>query len=160
MKRVALLLALCLVPSATASDHLPLIRDLRVHAGDQVLLIEWAPADDSAVVGYVVRVWAEGRLVQTLNATEPRARFLGAVNERPYAVQVAARDANGDTGPFSPPVAAVPRMDRDQTYLALGLIVVWVGLWAYAVLLTRVERNLVNERGRIRREKERLGEQK
>lgn len=146
MTRLGLALALVLlVPVASAERHLARVDGVRVEPGNQILRITWTASTDPAIAGYYVFVYAEGRLIQRLNATEPLANFRGAVNERPYAVVVAGHDAQGNAGPPSLPVGATPTLRHDQTYLALGLLVLWFGLWSYTWILARIERRLQDQ---------------
>lgn len=148
-------------PLVVAGGHLEAPANVRVEAGNQVLRISWDPVEGAA--GYSVYVYARGALVDpdgdnvTYAVTGTSATHVGAVNDQSYAVVVAARGAEGVPGLRSDPVAATPTLRHDQTYLALGLIVVWVGIWGYAVVLTRIERGLAAQRERIEKEKLRQG---
>lgn len=136
-----LLAALLLTPTAWADQHLPRVENVRLQEENQLLVITWDLSQSPDVAGYVVRIWRDGDLVQQINKTEPAASFRG-VNQLAYSVEVSAVDADGQEGPPSNPVAGVPRLENDQRYLALGLIAVWLGIWIYAAILTRVEQRL------------------
>lgn len=129
---------LLLVPGAMASSHVPAVANVRVESGNQSLRISWNAVDSDVVVGYRVEVYQDGQLTQRMNTTETMATYRG-VNERSYAVRVAALDATGVPGPWSEPAAGTPTLKMDQTYLALGLILVWGGVWAYPFILSRIE---------------------
>lgn len=136
-------LALLLAPVTAADSHLPLVDGVRVEAGNQRLTIHWEPVNSDQVAGYSVYIYRDGALVQTLNrTTTTTATYIGAVNGRSYAVQVAAYDAAGRPGPASAPVAATPQLADDAAYLVAGLLVVVLGLAGYALLLATVERRL------------------
>lgn len=155
---LAFLAVVLLAPLAQAADF-PAPANVRVQPGNQALIVRWDAVAAAGVTGYFVHVYADGALVQTLDATGTEATFRG-VNDRPYAVTVAAHDATGSPGAASTPVAAVAELAEDQTYLALGLIVIWFGIWMYAFLLTRTERDLRNRVDRLRSERERRGERR
>lgn len=144
MRRMIVLALVLLAPIAAAAPGAT--GNVNVRAGNQELVITWDPV--AGAVDYEVYVYGGGHLVQTLTANATTATFRG-VNERSYAIEVAARDASGAEGPRSEPVAATPSLRHDQTYLALGLIVLWSGVWLYALLLARTERDLRNRLDRL-----------
>lgn len=159
MKRLLPLLAATLlfpIVAAHPADY-PRVENLQLAPGNQRIDIAWDAIPPTAeVVGYAVLVYSEGEFVQRINTTETRATFLGAINGRTYVVEVVAVDAADRQGP--PAVATTqPRFEADLTYLALGLAVVWIGLWGYAVMLARRSRDLAARLERIHDEKERLG---
>lgn len=157
------LLALLLVPVTAASSHLDAPGDVQVEAGNQVLTIRWGAVAEAT--GYYVYVYSDGKLISaqadgnwTLDVTGTQATYRGAVNGRSYAVAVAAHGADGTPGAPSAPVAATPRLARDPTYLAVGLIVVWAGLWGYVLLLANLERQLRDRIERLVNERRRHGD--
>lgn len=159
MKRLLALVLLLALPTAQSLGHIAAPTNVRVDAGSQILTIHWDPVDDDAVRGYLVRVHGpDGTLVDESRTNGTTATTRDVINDRSYAVQVAALDENGQAGAWSAPVGATPTLKHDQTYLALGLIVVWLGIWVYALALTRIERNLRQRFHEIQSEKERLGE--
>jgi hypothetical protein len=133
----ALALLVLLAPMAAAQA--PPVEGVEVESGNHVLQIRWKPVEGAS--SYTVHVYSDGAILQRINTTEAHATFRGT-NDKAYAIQVSARDAQGVEGPLSPPVAGMPTLRGDQTYLALGLIIVWLGIWLYATLLTRTERRL------------------
>jgi fibronectin type III domain protein len=162
--KASLLGLLVLLPVAAAVPQ-AVPAGVQVEAGNQVLRITWQAVPDADASGYYVYVYASGVLVPsstnanwTLDAPTTEAVYRGAVNGRAYAVAVAAHDAAGQAGPMSPPVAATPRLAQDPTYLAVGLVVVWAGLWGYVLLLARLERGLQDRVARLEAARRRHGD--
>jgi len=137
--------------------------DVQVHAGNQALTIRWQSVPDAT--GYYVSVYADGHLIApdasdnwTLDVAATQTTYRGAVNGRSYAIVVAAHDASGQAGPPSAPAAATPRLAQDPTYLAVGLVVVWAGLWGYVLILARIEHGLRARLERLATERRRHGD--
>lgn len=142
MKAGLFLLALLLLPAVLAQAPAQ-VENVRVEAGNQILRVTWDPV--AGAPGYTVVVYQDGSELQRADATTNQFVTRNVINDRPYAVAVAARASDGSLGPWSAPAAGVPTSRYDQTYLALGLGLTWVGLWLYAALLTRAERDLHNK---------------
>ncbi|MBI2078817.1 MAG: CcmD family protein [Euryarchaeota archaeon] len=142
MKRILLLVGLLAIPTALAQGDLPRVEDVQAAPENHAVLVSWTAANDTRVVGYTVYAYRDGLLLSTTNVTENRLRVGALVNERSYAFQVAARDAQGNLGPPSAPASAAPTNSRDLLYLASGLIVTWLSLFGYAALLARKEAQL------------------
>ena len=135
-------LAILFLPTGAAQAPIPAVENLQVEPGNQILRIRWDALGDPAVAGYYVYVYSDRGLIQQINTPDAAATYYGAVNDRTYTVQIAAHDASGAPGALSAPVGATPTLRHDQTYLAVGLMIVWLGIWIYAMLLTRAERDL------------------
>ena len=143
MKRsLPALLLLLLVPIAAGQGDLPRVENVQASPDNHAVDVSWTPSNDTRIVAYTVYVYRDGLLLSTNNVTANTLRVGGLVNERSYAFQVAARDANGNLGPLSAPASASPANDRDLLYLAAGLIVTWLTLFGYAALLARKEAQL------------------
>lgn len=141
-------------PTAYAMD-LPGITNLRVVPGNQRIDASWDVVVDPNVTGYRATVWHEDRILCQSNTTQSRFSCAPAVNGEFYLVEVSVRDAEDRAGPpafeFAQPV-----FEDDQTYLALGLIVVWGGVLGYAVMLAHASRRLALEISRTEKEKQRI----
>lgn len=158
MKRWLVLLAI-LLPMAAATTHLAAPADVRLEEDNQVIRITWSSVDGAT--GYYLYVYSEGELVQpdetkdhTMDVDATSTTYRGT-NARSYVVMVAAHGADGVAGARSDPVTGTPNLAGDERYLAIGLIVVWAGLWGYVLLFTRLDRAQRRRAGRIQESKRR-----
>jgi len=142
VKRLVVVLLLLLAPSAQAQGPLPEVTGLAAQARNHEVQLSWDPTPDPQVVGYVVSIYLDGELFATRNTTNTNHVVSPLTNQLSYAFIVASRDASGNVGPASAPVAATPTNDRDLPYLAAGLMVTWLSIFGYAALLARREAQL------------------
>lgn len=138
------LVLLLLTPAVAAQEApFPRVENLSLLPGNQIIHATWDPVADGSVIGYTVFVYGEDGFLRSDNTIQPRYTFGGAINGRTYIVEVAARDEEGRLGPRAA-ATTQPRLEEDLTYLTVGLVFVWVALWAYALVLARRSRELAN----------------
>jgi len=135
-----LLLPLLLLLAPVAQAQAPAAPHVRLVSGNQVLMASWEAVPGA--VSYEVDVYHGDVHIGPINVTATSYAFQGAFNGVPYALTVRARNAAGELGPASAPVAALPTNPHDARYFALAIAAIWVAVVGYCLLLARGQQRL------------------